>query len=344
MSADPILELRGLSVEYAQQRRKVLAVDGVDLAVAPGETFGIVGESGSGKSTIARAVLGLVPVSSGEIRFLGRDITRAGHRERRSLSKRMQVVFQDPYSSLNPARTVGATLAEPLLVHEKASRKEVRRRVEEMLERVGLSRTAADRHPGSFSGGQRQRIAIARALMISPQLVICDEPVSALDLSVQAQILNLLRDLQNDLGLTYLFIAHDLGVVRYLCHRVLALYRGRPMEAGRAEEIYSRPAHPYTQALLAAAPVPDPVVQRLRIAGADSPTAEAAASVGRGCPFSARCRLAIERCDDELPRMESTSGGGLAACHRLVDSEGAAPRMTRSEQDSSRPAAGTFER
>jgi peptide/nickel transport system ATP-binding protein len=261
----PLLDVADLRVAYRQGRRPpVQALAGVSLTIAPGETLGLVGESGSGKSTLGNAILGLVSIASGTIAFDGEDITVAGRRRRRELSRHLQVVFQDPYGSLNPSRTIAQTLAEPLLVHQQLSRSETRVRVTEMLERVGLAADTADRYPREFSGGQRQRIAIARSLMLSPRLVICDEPVSALDLSVQAQILNLLADLQRELGVAYLFISHDLAVVRHLSRRIAVIHRGRIVEMGPTADVYEQPRDPYTRALLAAAPVPDPDAQRAR--------------------------------------------------------------------------------
>ncbi|GAA3107381.1 ABC transporter ATP-binding protein [Streptosporangium carneum] len=325
MTARPLLEVDGLTVEYGQGRAPSLrAVDGVSFDVRPGETVGLVGESGSGKSTIARAVLGLTPVHSGEIRFDGADITRANRGLRRTLSARLQMVFQDPYSSLNPARTIGQTLAEPLLVHHRLRPAQVDARVAAMLERVGLPAQAAERYPAQFSGGQRQRVAIARALMTSAELVVCDEPVSALDLSIQAQTLNLLSELQRELSLSYLFIAHDLPVVRYLSHRVVVLYHGAVMETGPVELVYERPAHPYTRALLAAVPDPDP---RVRSGRHDAPVAAAQAaprSSAVGCPFAPRCAHAVELCRTERPpllplRGDGVAGGAAVACHRAEE-------------------------
>jgi ABC-type glutathione transport system ATPase component len=256
----PLLELHDLRVEFAGRGRRdrpVTAVDGVSLRVAAGETLGLVGESGSGKSTIGNAVLGLVP-AAGQIRFAGREIGNLPPRERRELARHLQVVFQDPYGSLNPSRTIGSTLARPLRLHRGQTRQAAAERVTEVLRQVGLSPDAARRYPAYFSGGQRQRIAIARALVLEPELVICDEPTSALDLSVQAQILNLLLELQQRLGLAYLFISHDLDVVRHVSDRVAVLHRGRVVEEGPADLVTTSPSHPYTQALLAAVPVPDP--------------------------------------------------------------------------------------
>jgi ABC-type glutathione transport system ATPase component len=256
LAPDPVLEVDELVVTYRAGRRTNRAVDGVSFAIAPGETLGLVGESGSGKTTIGMAILGLVPTAGGTIRFEGRDVAELSTRERRDLGARRQVIFQDPYSSLDPTKTIGYTLAEPFSRVGGATRDSVTNRMIELLTRVGLSPDAARRFPAQFSGGQRQRIAIARALMLSPTLVVCDEPVSALDLSIQAEVMNLLAQLQKELGLSLLFISHDLSVV--------VLEHGRIVEAGDAQKIYTAAQHPYTRALLAAAPVPDPVEQRAR--------------------------------------------------------------------------------
>lgn len=258
-----LLDVRDLQVAFPGRRRgrPVRAVDGVSLTVDRGETVGLVGESGSGKSTIGNAVLGLARPTGGELVFAGEDITYATGRRRRELGRDLQVVFQDPYGSLNPARTIGQTLAEPLQVDGRYTRREATARVRDILTRVGLAVDAADRYPGQFSGGQRQRIAIARALVVEPQLVICDEPTSALDLSVQAQILNLLLDLQADLGLAYLFISHDIDVVRHMSHRTVVLHQGKIVEDGPTSAVTEHPQQPYTKRLLAAAPIPDPRLQ-----------------------------------------------------------------------------------
>jgi ABC-type glutathione transport system ATPase component len=262
--AESLLQVRDLSVSYRHGGRTHRALHGVSLDIKAGETVGVVGESGAGKSTLGRAVLGLVPVTSGIIRFAGQEITRLSHRDRVALAARLQVVFQDPNSSLNPARTVGSSVAEPLL-GQRRPRREVAGKVAEMLERVGLPRDAADRYPRQFSGGQKQRIAIARALIVSPELVVCDEALSALDLSVQAQIINLLLELRRDLGLAYLFIGHDLAVVEHLADRVVVLRNGQVVEQGTAVQICEQPADPYTKALMEAAPVPDPREERARL-------------------------------------------------------------------------------
>jgi oligopeptide/dipeptide ABC transporter ATP-binding protein len=314
-----LLEVSGLTVRYDRGRRHapVTALCDVDLTVDGGQTVSVVGESGSGKSTLGNAVLGLVAPTAGRITFAGQDITHVGVARRRALTAQIQAVFQDPYGSLNPVRRIGQTLEEPLLAHRTLSRAQVHERVAETLRLVGLDGDAAGRYPAQFSGGQLQRIAIARALMLSPRLLICDEVVSALDLSIQAQVLNLLRTLQRDLGLAYLFITHDLAVVRHVSHRVVVLYRGRLMETGAVAEVCQRPRHPYTQALLAAAPIPDPAEQRARrpvtaSAGpANPPTGE------RGCPFRHRCPHATDVCATDPPVYAADTG--IVACHRYPE-------------------------
>jgi peptide/nickel transport system ATP-binding protein len=313
---EPLLDIRGLAVTYRRGRTQppLVALEGVTLTVAAGETLSIVGESGSGKTTLANAVLGLVRPAAGTIRFTGEEITSASARRRRRLTQDIQVVFQNPHGSLNPVRTIGQTLEEPLLAHRRMSRAARRAAVAGALERVGLDRVTAARYPAHFSGGQLQRIAIARALMLSPRLVVCDEVVSALDLSIQAQILNLLRRLQHELGLSYLFISHDLAVVRHISDRVAVLYRGRPMETGTVRDVCGRPDHPYTQALLAAAPVPDPVQQQHRHAQLPARAADTVVPADAGCPFRTRCLHALDRCADPLPVHSGPSG--IVACHR----------------------------
>lgn len=334
MSED-LLRIDNLQMRFKNphdRKQTVHAVDDVSFTVAPGEILGVVGESGSGKSTIGRCLLGLERPSGGNIRFGGRDLTKHSLlRNRRDIAKQLQVVFQDPYSSLNPFRTIGQTLAEPLQAALRLSDKQADARARDMLETVGLPRAAADRFPGQFSGGQRQRIGIARALIMQPQLVVLDEAVSALDLSTQAQILNLLAKLAKERGLAYIFIAHDLDVVRYISHRTLVLYRGRIMEQGPAGEVHGAPLHPYTAALNAAAPVTDPLEQRKRRAARASAAATAAAAdtgdgatpatpvagpaTGQvGCPFAARCAFAQEVCRTKRPA-DTPVGNRTVACH-----------------------------
>ena len=261
----PLLQVQDVRVDFAQSKGPVFqALKGVSLDIAAGETVGLVGESGSGKTTMGRVILGLTPPTAGRVVFDGQDITHAPQAVRRQLGRDIQVVFQDPYGSLNPARTIGDTLSEPLMMIRGLSRSEIESRIDEVLHRVGLPSDAAQRYPGQFSGGQRQRIAIARAVIVQPRLLVCDEPVSALDLSVQAQVLNLLKQLQQTMGLAMLFISHDLTVVRHVSHRTVVLYRGAIVEQGDAAQVHDHPQHPYTQKLLAAAPVPDPLLQRQR--------------------------------------------------------------------------------
>ena len=316
---DALLDVRDLTVEYSRgwRRSPLRAVDSVSFSVAARETAALVGESGSGKTTIGRAILGLAPVASGSMHFAGEEITNASYRRRRELSAVLQAVFQDPYSSLNPTRTIGQTLAEVMRAHGRPSHDEVMARVELMLERVGLPVDTAGRYPARFSGGQRQRVAIARALMKQPRLVICDEPTSALDLSIQAQVLNLLRQLQQEFELSYLFVSHDLAVVRHLSHRIIVLYKGRIMEQGDADTLCAAPTHPYTRALLDAAPVPDPEEQRQRRAARLRATVHGAPlDKSDACPFAPRCPHAIDVCRSSRPQLETTAGGTLVACHR----------------------------
>lgn len=318
-STQALLDVENLSLIYPTRGgRPVHAVDGVSLTVAPGETVGLVGESGSGKTTLGQAILGLRRPTSGVIRFDGEDITDASRRVRRALSRELQVVFQDPYGSLSPTRTIGQTLVEPLLAHQTRDRDEARRRALAMLARVGLPPDAVNRYPSEFSGGQRQRIAIARALMLSPRLIICDEPVSSLDLSVQAQILNLLSRLQKEFSLSYLFVAHNLAVVRHISHRMIVLYRGRVMESGPADVVYRSPAHPYTRALLEAVPVPDPDIQARRRAPRTREAPRNPPPTGsQSCPFVNRCAHAIPRCGTVRPALVPSPSGTLAACIRV---------------------------
>ncbi|WP_426226511.1 oligopeptide/dipeptide ABC transporter ATP-binding protein [Pseudarthrobacter sp. DSP2-3-2b1] len=315
----PMLEVKDLVVRYGRGRKAAAApaaVDGVSFSIRPGETVGLVGESGSGKSTIGKAILGLQKTAGGTISYQGKDITHAGAAERRALGGELRAVFQDPNSSLNPRQTIGASLAEPLRLRG-VSAGDARAKAGVMLERVGLPREAVDRYPSQFSGGQRQRIAVARALICEPKLVVCDEAVSALDLSTQAQVLNLLADLRDERGLSYLFIAHDISVVQFLAQRVVVLYRGQVMESGPVAAVTESPKHPFTQALVAASPVPRPAEQAERRNLRESMGVRTASSVSAtpgGCPFRQRCPLATELCAAERPALR-TVGQSDVACH-----------------------------
>ena len=324
--ADPLLAVEGLVKTFAvrqpllqrvrlRHRLRAVAVDGVSLTVRRAETLGLVGESGSGKTTLARSILRLIEPDAGLIRFDGRDITHARRPELQSVRRRMQMVFQDPYSSLNPRLKVGAAVAEPAIVHGLVSREGARAHVEEMMGLVGLPASAADRYPRQLSGGQRQRVAIARALSVRPEVLIADEPVSALDVSIQAQILNLLDDLLQQLGLTMVFIAHQLSVVRHVSDRVAIMYLGRIVEEGPTEQVFEAPQHPYTKALLAAAPSPDPRQRHTRAATrGDVPSP---LQIPSGCRFRTRCAYAEERCAEEDPALRPVGLEQEAACHVL---------------------------
>ena len=320
----PLLELRGLTKHFPLTRgivrRKtvgqVRAVDGVSMTLHPGETLGLVGESGSGKSTVAKLVMGLERPTAGQILYKGRDITAMSARELRDYRRNVQIIFQDPYSSLNPRMTVGDIVAEAWDVHPGAvARKDRGAQVRELLERVGLRADYANRYPHQFSGGQRQRIGIARALALRPEVIVCDEPVSALDVSVQAQVINLLQDLQNEFGLSFLFIAHDLSVVRHLSSRVAVMYLGSVVETGDRDAIYEQAAHPYTQALLSAVPVHEPALrgsrERIMLSG-DLPSP---ANPPSGCRFRTRCWKAQDVCAEQAPPLVDRGQGHPSACH-----------------------------
>jgi oligopeptide transport system ATP-binding protein len=315
----PLVEVKGLkkyfpvrSGVWGRVQAQVKAVDGVDLVIYPGETLGVVGESGCGKTTLGRLILRLLEATEGQVLFEGVDLLKLGREEMRSRRRSMQIIFQDPYSSLNPRMTVGGIIGEALKVHGLAERDELQERVGGLLEMVGLSPSYARRYPHEFSGGQRQRIGIARALAVSPRFIVADEPVSALDVSIQAQIINLLQDLQRDLGLTYMFVAHDLSVVRHIADRVAVMYLGRVVEIAPRETLYEQPSHPYTRALLSAVPVPDPQVARSRtVLEGDVPNP---AAVPSGCPFHPRCPEREDICSRVVPHLVDLGNGHCTAC------------------------------
>ncbi|MEX0697605.1 MAG: dipeptide ABC transporter ATP-binding protein [Dongiaceae bacterium] len=315
---EALLEVAGLRKHFRRPdgRAVVRAVDGIGFALGRGETLGIVGESGCGKSTLARTVLRLTEPTAGAIRFDGDDLLALDRRALRARRRDMQIVFQDPYASLDPRLTVGAIVAEPLAIHRVGDRRARARRVAELLATVGLEPEAAARYPHEFSGGQRQRIGIARAVALEPKLVVADEPVSALDLSIQSQILNLLVELRRRLGLAYIFISHDLAVVEHVSDRVAVMYLGRIVETATADDLFDAPKHPYTQALISAIPEPDPARRRGRIVLAgDIPNPEAPPP---GCPFHPRCPQAMDRCRVEVPKTTDLGAPGrphLVDCH-----------------------------
>ncbi|GGF50115.1 ABC transporter ATP-binding protein [Aliidongia dinghuensis] len=324
--SEPLLKIEDLKVHFPMKRRSlfggerrwVKALDGVSFELMPGETLGIVGESGCGKSTLCRAVLRLVEPTGGRTVWMGKDFSELGGEDLRLERRNMQIIFQDPLASLDPRMTVRQIIERPLLNFPgKDSAEERRRQVGELMELVGLNKAWMDRYPHEFSGGQCQRIGIARALILKPKLLVCDEPVSALDVSVQAQIINLLMKLQKQLGLSYLFISHNLSVVRHISHRVMVLYLGKVMEIAERDDFYRRPLHPYSQALISAVPLPDPKLEkvkpRMRLQG-DLPSPLNPPS---GCPFRTRCPRATEICAKEMPALRDYGSGHVAACHHI---------------------------
>ena len=323
-----LLEVRDLKMHFPvnkgiiiqRQVGAVKAVDGVSFGVKQGETLGLVGESGCGKSTTGRAILQLYKPTSGEVLFNGTDLVKLRGEDMRRMRREVQMIFQDPYASLNPRMTVGDIIGEPLRVHKLRQGRGVNERVQELLEVVGLNPYFINRYPHEFSGGQRQRIGVARALAVEPKFIVCDEPVSALDVSIQAQVINLLEDLQGKLGLTYLFIAHGLAVIKHISDRVAVMYLGKIVELANVKTLYSQPMHPYTQALLSAAPIPDPAIEKRRkriILEGDVPSPLNPPS---GCRFHTRCPIAIEQCKVEDPPFVDYGGGHFAACWRARES------------------------
>lgn len=310
-----------LSVQHIQKhfpvgRRRVLkAVDDVSFDIARGETLALVGESGCGKSTLGKTVMGLYRPTGGRIFFEGKDMTQFSGKDRREFALNNQMIFQDPFSSLNPRRTVGDIVAEGIDIHGLCRGKEREARITELLGLVGLNENQARRYPHEFSGGQRQRIGIARALALNPKFIVCDEPISALDVSIQAQIVNLMRRLQRELNLTYLFIAHDLNMVRYISDRIVVMYLGKIMEIGKAEEVYSHPAHPYSQMLIRSVPIADPVIQQGRQIEKESGEIPSPMDGIAGCPFAGRCKYASDVCRREMPAMKDLGDGHFSACH-----------------------------
>jgi len=324
-NSETLIEVKDLKMYFPVTkgivlRRKigdVKAVDGLTFSIRKGETLGLVGESGCGKSTTGRALIQLYKPTTGEVIFHGTDLTKLPPEQMRQMRRKVQMIFQDPYASLNPRMTVGDIIAEPIMVHNlRKGKEEVRERVQELLKLVGLNPYFINRYPHEFSGGQRQRIGIARALAVEPEFVVCDEPVSALDVSIQAQILNLLEDLQNQLGLTYLFIAHGLAAVKHISDRVAVMYLGKIVEIAAGAQLYHTPTHPYTQALLSAVPIPDPDLERTRariILTGDVPSPLNPPS---GCRFHTRCPIATEQCKQEEPELKDIGGGHMVSCHR----------------------------
>jgi oligopeptide transport system ATP-binding protein len=343
-AGDPLLEITGLVKHFpvrtagawAGHAQTLVAVDGVDLSVGAGESLGLVGETGCGKTTLGRLIVRLLPPTDGIIRFEGRDITRVRGGELKALRGKIQLTFQDPYASLNPLMTIGSLVEEPLRLHGVAGRRSRRDKAAELLQTVGLSEGVMSRRPVELSGGQRQRVGIARAIAVNPRLIVCDEPTSALDVSIRAQIVNLMKDLQEDRGLTYVFISHDLALVEHVADRVAVMYLGRIVELASRKALFAEPHHPYTESLLSANPLPDPEAERRRtriVLAGDPPS-----PINRpgGCHFHPRCPIAQPVCAVESPALRAVGAGHLAACHF------AAPHPVRAQKD--KACTGTADR
>ncbi len=313
-----MIEVKNLCKEFTVQGKKLQAIRNISFSIERGETLGLVGESGCGKSTTGRCLLRLEDATSGQVLFEKRDLLSLNRKELFTFRRNAQIIFQDPYSSLNPRMTAGDIIAEPIRIHQTMDPSCIESYLIKLVDKVGLSKSALSRFPHEFSGGQRQRIGIARALALNPHFIVCDEPISALDVSVQAQIVNLLKDLQKELGLTYLFIAHDLGVVKYISDRVAVMYLGNIVEIAPAEELYANPQHPYTQALLSSIPIPDPKLERERKRPILIGEIPSAMTPPKGCPFASRCPHAMAKCHTTSPEWTEVSPGHKVACHLLV--------------------------
>ena len=318
MANDILVQTEGLCKYFKASSGRVLhAVENVSLSIRRGETLGLVGESGCGKSTLGRTMMGIYPATKGTLIYDGKPVNLKNRKEHLAFAKKAQIVFQDPYASLDPRMTVGSIIEEGMIIHKMYDAKRRQERVAELLATVGLNREHANRFPHEFSGGQRQRIGIARALAIEPEFIVCDEPISALDVSIQAQVINLLHDLQEELNLTYLFIAHDLNVVKYISDRIAVMYLGSIMELAPSDELYANTLHPYSKALLSAVPIPDPeleLAKQRQILQGDVPSP---INKPKGCPFCTRCPVATDKCRDEMPVLKEVVPGHFCACHQV---------------------------